>query len=202
MKNNALHSAATCEWGTPPDLVKHSRYTLGSIDLDPCSSVEWNMNVGAWRIITQQEDCRITPWVIGGPLPLRNEECPRGTESDFYVHINPPGDPKGELVAFCWKALANYFHTRWISAAVWIGFSIEQLARLQRITPDCHPLLFPTLILAARPSFMKRPGVAGTQPSHAGFMTLIGGDSEMVRRFVDSKHLGTVTMPYSLNKTR
>jgi hypothetical protein len=199
---NTLHSAATCEWGTNPELTDFSRHVLGRIDLDPCSSVDWNQKIGAWRIITEREDCRITPWVIGGPLPLRSDTCPDGAGYQMHCHINPPGDPRGVLVAFCWQALTNYIDTGWITAAIWIGFSIEQLARLQKVQPGNHPLQYPTLMLAGRPEFMKSPGIAGKEPSHASFVTLLGGDDAMLRRFVDSDDLGTVVVPYRKQEKR
>ena len=40
---NALHSAATAEWGTPPEIVEMGRRVLGGpFHLDPATSSYWN----------------------------------------------------------------------------------------------------------------------------------------------------------------
>lgn len=173
-KNAALHSAATDVWGTPPELIQLARTTLGWIDCDPATDATWNQRIGAYRILTAQDDGTRTPWMLGGPKPADAARIPcTDRDRQYHVFCNPPGDKRGELVAAYWRALAGYLATGWVTAGIWVGFSIEQLARLQRVGAVSHPLQHTTLILAERSNFLKSFDVAGADPSHANFVTLV-----------------------------
>ena len=73
-----LHSAATDDHGTPPEYIELARYTLGAIDLDPCSSAYWNHHtVRAGRFY---------------------DERMNGIELPYFGRMifNPPGSKKDE----------------------------------------------------------------------------------------------------------
>lgn len=189
-KNAALHSAATDVWGTPPELIKLARHTLGWIDCDPATDATWNLRIGAYRILTAQDDGTQTPWMIGGPKPAAAATLPcLDRDRHYHVFCNPPGDKSGELVAAYWRALAGYVATGWVTAAIWVGFSVEQLARLQRVGAVSHPLQHTTVILATRPRFLKAFDQAGDAPSHAGYVTLLSAPAhnDLVR--ADRRHV-------------
>lgn len=73
--SNAQHSAKSGEWYTPARWIEAVRRTLGSIDIDPCSSKEANnvVKAGEW-------------WGSGGRALERNWDVGRQT-----VFVNPPG---------------------------------------------------------------------------------------------------------------
>lgn len=173
---SVFHSAKTDVWGTPPELVKHARLTMGWINCDPASDATWNARIAAARYIDVAQDGTKTPWMIGGPKPAEAADIDCTDKArQYHVFCNPPGDPRGELVAKYWCALAGYLATGWVTAAVWVGFSVEQLARLQRVGALSHPLDHTTLILAARPRFLRDYETPGDAPSHAGYVTLAFG---------------------------
>lgn len=182
---NAQLSADDCDWGTDPRWISHARKTLQRVDMDPASSLEFNQYIGATEIITRRQDFRRTPWMFGGPKPRFAAQVVCPYVADYHVIHNPPGDKRGELVAFGWRTLAGYFANGWISAAVFIGFSLEQLARLQRVGAVASPLDHYTIIGESRPKFRKL-GVTKTQPTHAAFMTLLTRSRSMLARFADN----------------
>ncbi len=181
---NGQHSCKTPEHGTPPRFIAFARAVIGSFDLDPASSAQWNRVVGAERFFDKRTNGLKTPWVAGAPAPdklvaQRRIACPRR----FTVFENPPGDPKGALVAAFWRATAGYHDLGYVSSAIWIGFSLEQLARLQRVGAASHPLEHTTLVPDRRGRYAKKPGVAGKSPTHASFITLLSNTRAEVERF-------------------
>jgi hypothetical protein len=124
----AQHSSATANWGTPVVGVELARAVLGRIDLDPCSNAYWNeRTVKARRFYTGApgSDGLVEPWSIDG-VP--------GT-----AFVNPPGDKTGELVRSFWNRLVREWASGEVTAAIWIGFSLEQLVSLQKGT-RCTPM--------------------------------------------------------------
>jgi len=207
-KPRAQHSAATPDWGTSRSLLELERAVLGRIDIDPFSSAKWNAVVGAWRFIDETTDGRTTPWGLGFPRPQRiawlgscdaaerlRLEAMRARPGGLYTaHVNAPGDKRGELVADAWRILAAYVELGWITAACYVGFSVEQLARLQRVGAISTPLDHWTLIPAERQPFLTAPGVAGEEPTHASFVTLLGGTDDQIQLFHRlGERLGVVT---------
>jgi hypothetical protein len=177
------HSSATPEWGTTARILDLGREVIGPFDVDPTSSPFWNRTVRAARIITAREDCRKVPWVPGGPLPTAITPARRGGKPERYTAIvNPPGSRDGELVAFCWRALAGYHELGWITSAIWVGFSVEQLSRLQRVDAASHPLEHVTLVPSRRLHYRPRRGAAAA-PGHASFVTLLTTSPREAARF-------------------
>jgi hypothetical protein len=207
-KRNPQHSAESDDWGTDGEIVAHMRHTFArGPDLDPCSSSQWNGRIGAAQIITEQMDCRRTRWIPGVPLlePRQDwRDLPIATlearVSAPLIHCNPAGDPKGEIVAHCWRNCSALVALGWVRAVYWVGFSVEQLARLQRVGAPTHPLQHPTRIPPERREFETSPGMAGTAPSHANFVTLLRGDAAMLARFVENHSLGATVAPLRIGK--
>ncbi len=102
--------------GTPPEWVEMSRVALGGhIELDPMSERIFNQVVRADRIFTEEDDCFKKSW-----------KC-------RTLFINPHGG----LVVEAWRKLVHE-HTIHNFLAIWIGFSVEQLALLadEPVHPD------------------------------------------------------------------
>ena len=182
---NAAHSMATCEHGTPPEFVDVAHDVMGGIDLDPASSPTWNRFVQAKRIITAEQGFQRTPWTDGAPTILELRTNPiEGFGEQLRVIFNPPGDKRGELVALAWFGLTWLFRRGWVSSAIWIGFNVEQLARLQRVDAATHPLAEMTLVPPTRPNFRSEHTLKIQEDAaHAGFVTLLSRDPLERERF-------------------
>jgi hypothetical protein len=183
---SAQHSSDSAEHGTSPAFVELGRAAIGFPDVDPASSQAWNKLICARRVITREENGLRTPWFEGAPVPLQVRSCreiaPPGRRT---AHVNPPGDREGVLVAAFWIALAGYFALRWVTSAIWIGFNVEQLARLQRVGARSHPLEHVTLVPARREGYRPSPALLATadQPPHASFVTLLTRDPREIETF-------------------
>jgi hypothetical protein len=150
----------------------------------------------AGRILTAEDDALVTPWCDGAPAPNRlgtdRRVAPPGHVCT--VGLNPPGDPRGELVAAFWRILVEYYLRRWVTSAVWIGFSLEQLSRLQRVGARSHPLRHPTCVPNERIAYRKSLTELGDQPTHASYVTLLSRDSRQIETFAAlGSELGCVT---------
>jgi hypothetical protein len=190
---NAQHSMQTNEHGTPPEFVALGHAVFGEPDLDPASSAQWNGLIRAKRVITKAEGFWKTPWIAGAPAPNRlktqPEPAPWAVPSIMYdcaaisVIANPPGDRKGVNVARMWWALTEYFALGWIRAALYIGFNVEQLSRLQRVGARTHPLQHVTLIPSYRHDYRIDAETVGEDAPHASFVTLLSRSSREIETF-------------------
>lgn len=218
--NSGQHSSKTPEHGTPSRIVAFARDVIGRPDLDPASSAKWNRVVGAERFFDKRANGTATPWHPDGPSPIgalntyRTRELHdvasivRGDDADGFVYrvrpqpirsgaltvfLNPPGDRKGVLVAAFWAALSAYFALGYVRSAIWVGFSLEQLARLQRVGAASHPLEHPTLVPAHRLRYSAKLGRSGNAPTHGSFVTLLTRSRSEAQRFhVLGRELGHV----------
>lgn len=186
-RKRAQHSSETPEHGSPPEFVQLAHDTYGLPDVDPASSPAWNGLVRARRVITAEENGLRTPWFVGAPAPLELRTNPvRPPEAlaiRFTVFLNSPGEPTGDLVTEFWFAIAEYYRLGWLRAGIWIGFNVEQLARLQRVGAHTHPLAEMTLVPAKRRGYRITPTKVNPQPPHASFVTLLSQDSLTRKRF-------------------
>ncbi len=143
---------------------------MGGIDLDPCTSAEFNQIVRASRILTIDDNALIQTWergIVRMLIPLEGiKEAP---DSGSRVFINPPGG----LVTEFWDKLLAEIEAGNVSQAVWIGFSVEQLCQLA--SHACHPMDFSNCIVRKRISFTREDGYHGS-PSHGNYITGIGVD--------------------------
>ena len=168
----AQHLSITGERYTPPDIVNRARRALeGRIDVDPMSSAVANEIVQARRY-------------YDGVTYDGLEENWNG-----HVFINPCGG----LVKEAWKHLTRMYRSHVCSAAVWIGFSLEQLTYLQR-TGDfsifgSDAICFPDKRIKYLNSHLEPMGA----PTHASYIAYLGRRRDLFRdAFME---IGTVTNP-------
>lgn len=193
----AQHSSDSAEHGTSPEFIELAHATFeGPPDVDPASSAEWNRLVRARRFITKRENGLRTPWFEGAPIPLALSKAAPAPGGCRTLMVNPPGERSGKLVAAFWIATAGYFALGWATSAIWIGFNVEQLARLQRVGARSHPLEHYTLVPAHREGYRPSPHALATadQPPHASFVTLLSRSAREIETFVSlGSRLGHVT---------
>jgi hypothetical protein len=160
---NIQLSNKSYEWYTPKHIIDMVLEVFPHIDLDPFSSEEANQTVGAYVYLTKEDDALSVSW--------DRFDCE-------YVFVNPPGPVKGNkssrgVVRKAWEKTVKE-----CSFAIWIGFSLEQLATLQDANES--PLDFTTVILRKRLHFI---GV-GDSPTHSNYITLVARSEEMRDKFV------------------
>lgn len=200
----AWSSLLTHDHGTPDAIIALARATFADgIDLDPASDAKWNDRPGgiaARRIITEQEDARVTRWFPDAPLPMRlgtDRRCAPRDVAGWTLFCNPPNNKRGDLVNFFWKTIVEYWLRGWCRSAIYVGFNLEQAAKLQRVGARSSPLKHPTIVPAERPEYLDgetmRPQ---TEPLHASFITLLSNTPSEIRTFCAlGKELGDVTGP-------
>lgn len=131
MTANGRHLALSGRRGTPPEWVEMSRAALGGrIELDPMSEPVFNEIVRAECIYTESEDGLRLPWLAS------------------TVFINPHGG----LVVEAWRKLTQEHRAGRVTAAIWIGFSMEQLNLL--VDEVEHPMDFSMLAVRKRIDFL------------------------------------------------
>lgn len=192
----ALHSSASPGHGTPPEIVEAARRVLGGIDLDPASSAVFNKVVRADRFYDVFDDGLSRRW-------------------SGRVFCNPPGDHTGSMVKAFWAKLVAHYRDGDVTAAVWIGFSIDQLQTLQQLPCD-SPMSFPFCVPKKRLCFIKALGplvqqdlfksdpdptpVRGGSPTKPNFICLLPaggkfGDDPMLARFkIEFEKFGEVRL--------
>lgn len=164
---NVQHSKEEVRWGTPTDIVERARRVMGSIDLDPCSSIAFNDVVQAANYYS---------------LDDRGEN---GLELPWFgnVFLNPPGG----LVREFWRKALQQLGSGHVKRVFWVGFSLEQLALLA--SESYHPLDFSFCVLRKRIKFTRHDGYSGS-PSHSNYVCMMGPNHvEFVNQF---KELGRV----------
>lgn len=179
MAASGQHSSLSMNHGSPVLVVEAARYTLGGIDFDPASDAYWNR------------------WTVKATRFNDGADHGNGLEADWTGRglINSPGDKRGTLPPRYWDRLV-YWWGAGATAAVWIGFSLEQLVRLQAPPAQCaleprgpkqypgnpiHPLLpeFTRCFPSARLDFLKPgaafddPPIPQEQPGHGNYITLL-----------------------------
>ncbi len=171
---SALHSAASVEWHTPPDIVNAVRHTLRFIALDPASSESANQLIQAHEYYSSSGLEK--PW--RGPL-----------------FVNPPGkspsNPGGQ--AAWWNKLVCEWiggpHENWEESvtenswdAIFLGFSLELLQTAQRYDV-WQPLDFMHCIPRKRIKFQSADGSPMKSPTHGNIICLLTRSEDTRRRF-------------------
>jgi hypothetical protein len=169
------HSSRSDSWHTPQDIIDRVHKVLGNIDLDPASDVYANARIGARHFYTREQDGLAVDWIRGS------------------VFLNPPGGKRGNksLSALFWKKLMEHRDSRKLTHAIFMAFSIEQLAVTQGY--GCIALgEFPLVIPAKRIQFVKLDGSPGGAPSHANCIAYVPGTTDNTPEFLDAfEDLGT-----------
>lgn len=191
MRQLAQHSSASVEHYTPEDIIARARYVLGSIDVDPASS---------WLV---QRRIQATQW-----YGIQENMCTRtdGLRAQWpgRVWLNPPGGKTEKhaphlcsisksYACVWWAKLIDEYRSGRTTAALYLGFSLEQLAVSQRLDGVTPILVYPTIILRDRLCFdyprdtsdgnprAQTEIVKGSQPTHGNFITGIGVDMARFR---------------------
>lgn len=151
MTANGRHLQLSGRRGTPPDWVEMSRAALGGrIELDPMSEPVFNQIIRAERILTEKDDCFTLLWRAS------------------TVFLNPHGG----LVVEAWRKLTHEHEHGHVGAAIWIGFSMEQLNLLADETE--HPMDFSMLVVRKRISFLDEDLKSLGSPTHANYIVGMG----------------------------
>lgn len=186
---SAQHMTETVRHGTPPEVVDVAYRALGVIDLDPTSDHALNQWVLARRYLTAEQDATRTPWFAGGPSPLRVLTAAPPSHTPETALCNPPGG----LIKELWYSLCSYWARGWISSAVWVGFSVEQLTYLQKTRAPAQPLHLATCFPRRRLAYRTPSGEIASSPPHASYLTLLTREPAVHRRFVEAaRNLGHV----------
>ena len=195
---NAQHLSTSAEWATPGWLIEASREVLGEIDLDPATTAEINArHVRAKSYLTAEHDALTCGWhgrvFLNPPGSCRlardfgddgvelsrirkvcGTQWIRGLDGDDDDKPKtPPGSCK--LVSRFWKHLSSQHVSGRVPAAIWMGFSLEQLSALQRF--DLSPMDYPLCVIG--PSRVRYLDAANDlqpagSPTHASFVTYLG----------------------------
>jgi hypothetical protein len=146
----ALRSKASHEWFTPVPIVEAARTVLrGHIEMDPSSCDLAQERIQAARYFTAEHN---------------------GLDAHWYgtVFLNPPGG----LVREFWCKLAEHWRAGDVTAAIWIGYSLEQLQTLQRFEET--PLDFPICFPRRRIAFDSIDG-GRKSPTHGNYISCLPG---------------------------
>ncbi len=181
----AKHSSVKNEHYTPKWLVEDCRTVLEWFDLDPASDDHGNKVIQAAEIFTKDDDTLSQNW-------------------NGRVFLNPPGGrvPGGResLPGTFWRKLMNshmafQLHREMfpkqpepvgVSSFIWIGFTVEQLAVLQKYH-RLSPLSFNVCVFRERIAFDDASGSSQDDPTHANFVCY-SGTRPHVFEGVFSKH--------------
>lgn len=177
---NIRHSSRTYEWGTPSWLIEKCRRVLGTIDLDPCSTEEWNKTIKATKFLDKNYDS------------LKNNWC----TTPQSIFINPPGGKLGNksLTSLYWSRLCDHYDRGWVAHAIWMGFSLEQLAISQNYE-GMTMLYFPICVPRSRVQFDEYREFPGTAPSHSNFILYVPGRIDNTHIFTEEfKDLGAISL--------
>lgn len=181
----AQHQSMSWNHGTPAPIVEASRVTLGGIDLDPASSVEFNRVVRAENYYTESADGLVLPWrgrvflnPPGGPFVLKESES-EGMSTNQIAAMkarlseeSKRWETKSRACAW-WRKLVEEFDAGRVRSAVFVGFTLEILRSAQG-GKWAHPFDFAVCVPRDRLQF------EGTSPTHANVIVYLGAHD---RRF-------------------
>ena len=127
-----MQSSETNEWYTPGEHIEAARRVLGTIDLDPASSLKANQTVQAARIYTQDDDGLNQPWK--GRLWLNP---PYGGKAGAFVErlVAEYGD--GDVTAAVVLVSSHSTDTRWFEP-LWNFVLCFSYGRIPFVSSDGH----------------------------------------------------------------
>lgn len=201
----AIHSAASNEWYTPPEIVEKARAVLGVIDLDPASSATANTIVKATVHHGQQAEDFVDGLGVHGwygnvflnpPGPAyvdvldaqgKQVMSKRPTKTGKIVPLRQKIDGTGTEA--WWRRLTAEMATGRVARAFYVAYSIEQFQQTQGWTPGSSLLDVGVVCVPRQRIRFWRIGPdgpeRGEQPTHASALALLGpGVTPLdVRRF-------------------
>ncbi len=159
----AMHSAASPDWGTPMILRRFAACVLSpaalgpAIDLDYASSAYWQ----SWWPEPTDRPRAFLDGSRGRDVLVeadRRSAAPR-LGSGF---LNAPGLNGGEMVQRCWELFEADHRLHKLGAGCWSGYSVEQLGSLQNVGAR-NPLstraedLITTIVPSRRAHYLLHP---------------------------------------------
>lgn len=199
--SNAQHSSASAEHYTPSPIVEAARATMGGIDLDPASCLRANARiVKATNFFTERDNGFMRPWkgrvFLNPPGGLCDEQglTVRLTKGEGYFYADGSrfeGRRPQSAICAWWNKLAFEWRRNRVTDAVFIGFSLELIARTQggpvslagkkvhhSLVSEASALCFPQ----KRIKFFTPIGVSdieeGKAPTHANVIAYLGDEPE------------------------
>jgi hypothetical protein len=198
----ALFSANKGEWFTPPEIIKRVHAVMGGIDLDPASCAKANTIVGAKQFFTAADDALNRPW-HGRVFVNPPGTCPRGVVERYEDSYTGTIVVKEERFSVCgktkvctcdlprkfWNKLMLEFSEGRVSCAIYLGFSLNQLATLQASSvpglEGCtfkSPLDFPICVLRQRLKFLDSETLLPVPgPTQHNFVSYVNGSGMKFR---------------------
>lgn len=163
---NIQHSSRTDLWYTPLTILLMVKEVLGDITLDPASDEVANARVQAQYFFTKEIDGLSALW-------------PSGT-----VFLNPPGGRKmnKSIAGLFWGRLMQHLTDGKLTHAIFMGFSVEQLAITQGYA-DKSILDFPICVPRKRIKF-DSPVEEKDAPSHSNVIVYVPGVVDKTPHFV------------------
>lgn len=164
---NVKHSSGSDRWFTPQHIIDMAREVLGEITLDPASEEIANKRVNAQHYLTKDDNGLTAEWIAGS------------------VFLNPPGSKLSgkSISSLFWRRLMEHRDSGKLTHAIFVGFSIEQLA----ISQSYHSkwmLDFPVCIPPGRLHFMN-PESESNRPSHNNVIVYVPGSIDNTDLFVE-----------------
>lgn len=157
---NVQHSNRSDLWYSPRHIMQLVHLTLGNIDIDPASDEQANLVVKADRIITAEQDALSMDYWFLEPST---------------VYCNPPGSKIGNKskAGLFWDKLMMHWEEGLIEHAIFMGFSVEQLATTQ--SARVPMIQFPVCIPRKRIAFVSPNDDTKCAPSHSNCICYIPG---------------------------
>lgn len=190
MAANIRHSSKTSEHYTRAPEVELARLVLGGIDLDPASCKEANKVVKAAAFFDERRDGLSVSWhgrVFVNP-PGGQLVVPKRTPKDDTAAARLRGHAnhfctRSQAVAW-WRKLVEEYEERRVTAAVFLGFSLE-VAQASQQGLERYPFrLLPLDCTFCVPRTRLR--FTGNSPSHANLVVYLGPERELFRRVFGS----------------
>lgn len=158
----AQHSSATNEHPTPAIVVEPARRLLGAFDLDPATTPEFNVRIGAAKIFTQADDGLAQPW--SGRVWLNPPGGVLRRSGDRWIAVPPRSGPGESSMLIWWDRLSTLWREGEIVSGFFVGFTLEILRTSQRGIPvQSFPRCYPKDRLAFK----------GDQPTHANVLVYL-----------------------------
>jgi hypothetical protein len=198
----ALFSANKGEWFTPPEIIKRVHAVMGGIDLDPASCAQANEIVGAKEFWTDDDNSLNRAWhgrVFVNPPgtctvnPTKVEVVYKDGEPKvkrlpgYFMVCENANVCSCDLPRKFWNKLMMEFHGGRVSCAVYLGFSLNQLATLQTGNTyygctNTSPVDFPLCILRERLRFLDSETLEPVPgPTCHNFVSYVNGSGMKFR---------------------